>query len=174
MWFQDEARVGQKNGLTRIWGKTGARAVAPKDLGFASAYLFGAVCPTGDKAAAVIMPAGNTFAMNHHLQEIATQVAPEAHAVLILDRAAWHLAKALEVPNNITLLYLPPYSPELNPVERVWHYLRSHWLANRVFRDYQHILDACEDAWNRFIAQPGLIASVCQTDWAANQETISD
>ena len=133
MWFQDEARIGQKNTLTRVWGQTGSRPTAPKDLGFASAYVFGAVCPSQGKAAALIMPICNTAAINHHLSEISSQVAADAHAVVILDRAGWHRSQALVVPGNITLLELPPYSPELNPVERIWHYLRSHWLANTVF-----------------------------------------
>ena len=89
VWFQDEARIGQKNSLTRVWGQTGSRPVAPKDLGFASAYLFGAVCPSQGKAAALIMPICNTAAMNHHLCEISSQVAADAHAVVILDGASW-------------------------------------------------------------------------------------
>src|SRR5258706_8405118 len=101
---------------------------------FASAYLFGAVCPSEGKAAALIMPICNTAAMNHHLSEISSQVAADAHAVVILDGASWHNSYGLVVPSNITLLALPPYSPELNPVERIWHYLRSHWLANSEFR----------------------------------------
>ena len=119
MWFQDEARVGQKNTLTRVWGQTGSRPPAPKDLGFASAYLFGAVCPSEGKAAALIMPVCNTTAMNHHLSEISSQVAADAHAVVILDRAGWHRSQGLVIPANVTLLELPPYSPELNPVERI-------------------------------------------------------
>ena len=115
VWFQDEARIGQKNSLTRVWGQTGSRPVAPKDLGFASAYLFGAVCPSQGKAAALIMPICNTAAMNHHLCEISSQVAADAHAVVILDGASWHNSHGLVVPGNITLLALPPYSPELNP-----------------------------------------------------------
>src|SRR6202040_4042192 len=90
VWFQDEARIGRKNSLTRVWGQTGSRPVAPKDLGFASAYLFGAVCPSQGKAAALIMPICNTAAMNHHLAEISSQVAADAHAAVILDRAGWH------------------------------------------------------------------------------------
>ena len=132
VWFQDEARIGQKNSLTRVWGQTGSRPVAPKDLGFASAYLFGAVCPSQGKAAALIMPICNSAAMNHHLCEISSQVAADAHAVVILDGASWHSSHGLVVPSNITVLALTTCSPELNPVERVWHYLRSQWLANAV------------------------------------------
>jgi hypothetical protein len=166
VWFQDEARIGQKNSLTRVWGQTGSRPVAPKDLGFASAYLLGAVCPSEGKAAALIMPICNTAAMNHHLCEISSQVAADAHAVVILDGAGWHRSQGLVVPGNITLLELPPYSPELNPVERIWHYLRSHWLANSVFSCLADIMDACEIAWNRFATNHGLIRSLCAVAWA--------
>ena len=140
-----------------MWGQTGSRPVAPKDLGFASAYVFGAVCPSQGKAAALIMPICNTAAMNHHLCEISSQVAADAHAVVILDGASWHNSHGLVVPGNITLLALPPYSPELNPVERIWHYLRSHWLANSVFPSLADIMDACEMAWNRFAADHAFI-----------------
>src|SRR5882724_8671918 len=133
LWFADEARIGQKNSLTRVWGQTGSRPAAPKDLGFASAYVFGAVCPSQGKAAALIMPICNTVAMNHHLCEISSQVAADAHAVVILDGASWHKSHGLVAPSNITLLALPPYSPELNPVERVWHYLRTTGSPIRYF-----------------------------------------
>ena len=166
VWFQDEARIGQKNTLTRVWGQTGSRPAAAKDLGFASAYVFGAVCPAEGKAAALIMPLCNTLAMNHHLSEISRQIAGEAHAVVILDGASWHNSQGLLVPGNITLLQLPPYSPELNPVERIWHYLRSHWLANSEFRSLADIMDACERAWNRFATDRRLIRSLCAVAWA--------
>ena len=166
VWFQDEARIGQKNTLTRVWGQTGGRPTAVKDLGFASAYVFGAVCPNEGKAAAIIMPICNTMAMNHHLREISSQVGADAHAVVVLDGAGWHQSQALVIPDNISLLALPPYSPELNPVERIWHYLRSHWLANSVFRGGADIIDACAAAWNRFAADPGLIRSLCTAAWA--------
>ena len=102
--------------------------------------------------------------MNHHLREISSQVGTAAHALLVLATpapaearaAGWHDSQALAIPDNISLLALPPYSPELNPVERIWHYLRSHWLANSVFRSLAYIMDACETAWNRFAGDPGL------------------
>jgi len=116
--------------------------------------------------------------MNHHLSEISSQVATPAfaragfaHAAVILDRAGWHRSQGLLVPGNITLLELPPYSPELNPVEPVWHYLRSHWLANSVFRSLADIMDACEMAWNRFATDHGLIRSLCAVAGAADSPT---
>src|SRR4051794_41561222 len=111
VWFQDEARIGQKNSLTRVWGQTGSRPVAPKDLGFTSAYVFGAVCPSQGKAAALIMRICNTVAMNHHLSEIISQVAADAHAVVILDGAGWHKSHRLVVPGDISCLAVPPYIP---------------------------------------------------------------
>ena len=91
-----------------------------------SAYLFGAICPARGIGAAIIMPGVNTEAMNQHLSEISTQVAPGAHAILVCDSAGWHQPGGrLCVPDNITLLPLPPYSPELNPMETVWEYLRK-------------------------------------------------
>jgi transposase len=88
------------------------------------------------------------------------------HALVILDGASWHRSQGLVVPGNITVLQLPPYSPELNPVERIWHYLRSHWLGNSIFRELKHIMDACEAAWQRFAADRGLIRSLCAVAWA--------
>ena len=143
---QVSTNTGQKNTLTRVWGQTGSRPTAPKDLGFASPYVFGAVCPSQGKAAALITPVCNTTAINHHLSAISGQVAANAHAVVILDRAGWHRSHALVIPANVTLLELPPYSPELKPVERIWHYLRSHWLANTVFISLADVMDACEMA----------------------------
>ncbi len=112
------------------------------------------------------MPRANTEAMNLHLEEISTHVASDSHAIMFMDNAAWHASKALQVPENLTPLPLPPYSPELNPAERIWKYLRSHKLSNRTFKDYVEVLDVCVDAWNDFVADPALITSLCHVDWA--------
>lgn len=105
--------------------------------------------------------------MNLHLAEISHLVAPGAQAVLILDGAGWHkLGGVLRVPDNISLLHLPPYSPELNPVENVWQFLRQNHLANRVWETYDDIVHACCDAWNALINEPGRIASIASRTWA--------
>ncbi len=113
-----------------------------------------------------MLPLANAEAMNLHLQAISRQVAPDAHAVLVIDGAGYHQRTALEVPDNITILTLPPYSPELNPVENIWQYLRQNFLAIRVFDDYDAIVDACCSAWNKLIAAPNILASITQRDWA--------
>ena len=117
---KDEARIGQKNKITRRWAKRGTRPSAPRDQRTASTYIFGAVCPKQGKGAALILPACNTEAMNLHLVEIAKTVAPGAHAVLLVDQAGWHMSTYLVVPSNITIIAMPPKSPELNPVENIW------------------------------------------------------
>jgi transposase len=112
------------------------------------------------------MPFCDTEAMQAHLEEISASVAPGAHAVLILAQAGWHLSGRLVVPDNITLLPLPPRSPELNPVENVWQFLRDNWLSNRVFRGYDDIVAHCCDAWNALMDQPWRIKSIGQRNWA--------
>jgi transposase len=104
--------------------------------------------------------------MSAHLAEISRSVATGAHAVLILDGAGWHGANALDIPDNLSLLTLPPYSPELNPVENVWQYLRANRLAISVFDKYDAILDACCTAWNRFANNPDTISSITARSWA--------
>ena len=105
--------------------------------------------------------------MTLHLAEISAAVAPGAHAVLVLDGAGWHRSGGrLRVPDNITLLHLPPYSPELNPVETVWAYLRSNTLSNRVFDTYDDVATACCNAWNWLAAQPDRITSIGTRAWA--------
>ncbi len=166
VWFQDEARVGQQGTLTRVWAKRGTRPRAPRDTRYQWAYIFGAVCPERGVAAGLVMPFADTGAMNDHLAEISISVAPGAHAMLVLDGAGWHGGHALVVPDNISLIVLPPYSPELNPVENVWQYLRANWLAISVFDDYHAIVDACCAAWNRFAEQPEIISSITSRQWA--------
>jgi transposase len=112
------------------------------------------------------MPYCDTPAMQAHLQDISAAVAPGAHAILILDQAGWHLSSRLVVPDNITLLPLPPRSPELNPVENVWQYLRDNWLSNRVFRSYDDIVAHCCEAWNELMEQPWRITSIGRRTWA--------
>ena len=168
LWWQDEARVGQQGTLTRVWAKRGGRPRAVRDQRYTWAYLFGAICPARSVAAAWVVPKANAWSMNLHLQEISRQVAPGAHAVVVLDGAGWHQTGGrLNIPDNLSLLHLPPYSPELNPVENVWQYLRQNQLSNRVYDNYDAIVDACCKAWNDLMADPDRIRSIGSRDYAA-------
>lgn len=166
IWFQDEARIGQQGTLTRVWAKRGTRPRAPRDQRYQWAYLFGAVCPKRRASAALVLPTANAETMTLHLAEISRQVARGAHAALVFDGAGYHLAKDLAVPDNITLVPLPPYAPELNPMENVWEYLRGNKLAVTVFDDYDSILDKACDAWNFFARDPDRLASITTRSWA--------
>ena len=166
IWFQDEARVGQKGTLTRVWARIGSRPRAPRDSRYEWAYLFGAVCPARATGAALVLPYANCQAMNLHLAEIGRAVTPGAHAVLVCDGAGWHTSPTLTVPDNVTLVCLPPYAPELNPAENVWEYLRKNKLALRVYDTYDAIVDACCNAWNDLLAMPARLASITARDWA--------
>lgn len=118
-------------------------------------------------SSALLAPTVNTDYMNHHLRFISEQAGPDAHVILVLDQAGWHTARALQVPENISLLYLPAYSPELNAVERLWAYLKSHYLSNRVYADYNDLLNSCTEAWNRITAEQ--FCSICHTEWILHE-----
>ncbi len=153
--------------MTYIWADRGSRPPAPRDRRYDWAYIFGAVCPARGVGAGLILPEVNAAAMNLHLAEIARHVAPGAHAVVVLDGAGWHQTGVkLKIPDNISLLPLPPYSPELNPVENIWQYLKQNYLSNRIFETYEDIVDACCNAWNALMAAPDRIRSIAQRDWA--------
>ncbi len=104
--------------------------------------------------------------MGLHLAEISREVTPGAHAVVVLDGAGWHGTPALRTPENLTPLPLPRYSPELNPVENVWEYLRQNWLSRRVWNSYDTIVEACCNAWNMLMRRPEQIASITTRAWA--------
>jgi DDE superfamily endonuclease len=166
VWFMDEARVGQQGTLTRVWAKRGTRPRAVRDHRYTWAYLFGAVCPERGVGAAVVLPHVNVEAMNIHLAEISRRVTQGAHAVLVLDGAGWHTSPRLRVPANVSLLPLPRYAPELNPVENLWAFLRANFLSHRVWDGYDAIVDACCDAWTALMRTPERVTSITTRTWA--------
>ena len=169
-------RVGQKNKITRRWARRGTRPSAPKDQRTTSAYIFGAICPTKGKAAGLVMPRADTHALNAHLAEIVRIVEPGAHALVMLDQAGWHTSSMLEVPHNISLMALPPRSPELNagrePLAVHARQLalqppRLPKLAANPVSASDDILDHCCEAWNKIVdSQPDRITSIGNRKWA--------
>jgi len=159
----DEARFGQQGTLTTVWARRGSRPVRVRQCQYDWVYLFGAVDPQTGQTVGMLAPTVNTVWMNAFLQLIRAQAKADEHFVLVLDNAGWHVAGELKVPDNITLLYLPPYSPELNPIERLWKYLKEHYLSNRVYSDYDALLASAEDAFHRPTAEE--IKTICRTAW---------
>jgi transposase len=121
--------------------------------------------------AALALPHADTDMMQLHIDEISLNVAKGAHAVLLLDRAGWHITGKLDWPTNITPILLPSRAPELNPVENIWQYLRANYLSNRVFETYNDIIDAACEAWRNLIARPQTITSIGSRDWAHNGQS---
>lgn len=167
VWFQDEARFGQQGTTTRLWARKGSRPWAIKQCKYKWLYLYDAVCPQTGNSAAMIAPWVSVEVMNVHLRWIGESVGPGVHIVLVLDRAGWHVSRRLRVPPNITLYHLPPYSPELNPVENKWGYMRSHFLSNRALADHEHMYHAATDAFNAMT--PERNRSVCRVPWLTHE-----
>ena len=138
---------------------------------YASAHLFGAVCPERGTGVAPVLPEVSTGAMNLFLGELARAVPSGTHAVLVLDRAGWHVSADLVVPANLTPVHLPAYSPELveqrrcSTVEKVWQYLRDRHLSHRVLAGYEAVLAAACQAWNAVRTEPGRLRSLTRSPW---------
>ena len=164
VWFQDEARVGQQGSISRTWYLKGKRPRLVKQQQFLSAYIYGAVCPAKNKSSAIFASEVSTEIMQIHLDYLSKEV--EGHAVVIMDRAGWHCAKDLKIPQNMTIVYLPPYSPELNGAENCWQVMKSKSLKNRIFKTTTEIIDTCIEVWNNFVETEGQIRKTCYRKWA--------
>jgi len=169
VWHQDEARFGQQGTLTRVWARRGSRPRRRRQNGRESLYVLTATCAASGAAFGLVMPALNTAVVNQFLQEFSRQLAPGVHAVLLWDNAPYHVSGDLVVPANVSLIGLLPYSPELNPVENLWHYLRAHHWSNRVYADYEALLEAATEAWRQVCLDPEKIRSICAAPYLAER-----
>jgi transposase len=159
----DEARFGQQGTITDVWARTGSRPRAVRQTRYEWVYLYAAVEPATGESAALVAPNVDTGTMNAFLEVLGAERKPGEHFVLVMDQAGWHKSRGLRLPDWLTALLLPPYSPELNPVENLWHYLRSHYLSNRSYADYDALLDAGTEAYRRLT--PEVIRSVCRCEY---------
>ncbi|WP_096777883.1 IS630 family transposase [Photobacterium toruni] len=165
VWFQDEARFGQQNTTTRLWAERGTRPRAIKQQQFEYAYLFGSVCPARGIGEALVVPWVNKEIMIEHLAQISRTTEKGRYAIVVMDGAGWHTDDIANQFNNLSIIKLPPYSPELNPIEQVWSWLRQHYLANQNFADYNDIVDKVCLAWNRFNESALRVTKMCSRDW---------
>ena len=168
LWCQDEARFGQKGTVCRVWAETGSRPRRVRQIGYRWLYLFGAVCPENGRTHGCLFPWANTDVMNRYLLDFSMLLAPNVHALLVMDGAGWHHPKALTVPENVTLLLLPPYSPELNPSELLWREMRQKKLSNRVFSDEDELWSAVEAAWLWLTAEPESCRHLSAFPWISS------
>lgn len=165
LWFQDEARVGQKGRTCHTWWLRGLRPPRLAD----KLFSFAAVEPATGADFCLVLPEVSTTAMQAFLDGFSAILAPDTHAALVLDGAGWHASKALRVPDNVSLVPQPPYAPQVNPVERIWLYLRECFLSHRLHPDYAAVLDAACDAWRRL--SPERLRSLTNYPWLPQVKT---
>jgi transposase len=158
-----EARFGQKGRACHRWWLRSQRPTGPVDQRHTFVYVFATVEPITGRDFCLVLPTVSTAAMSAFVRRFSATLPADEHAVMVLDGAGWHTSHKLVVPPNVTLLRLPPYSPELNPVKRVWLYLRERHLSHRVNERYSTIVDAVCDAWRNFTAER--LRSLCGYPW---------
>jgi len=165
--FQDEARFGRINDPRRCWAPAGVRPEVPVQIVREYSYVFGAVSPHDGMLDTLILPEVQAEAMSLFLAEVARRHRQD-YILMVLDGAGWHRAQDLVIPDNMRLVFLPPYSPELNPMEHIWEEIREKWFPNLVF----HSLDAVEDRLMEAVlyleSHPELTASITGFDWIVN------
>jgi transposase len=164
-FFQDEARFGQKGTITRVWARKGSRPRAVRQLRYTSLYVLVAVCISTGATSALIMPELNAEVLNLFLEQMSRELPAEVHAVLIWDGAGFHTSGDLVVPSNISVILLPPYSPELNPVENLWHYLRAHYWSNRAYQDYKELESEAARSLCTVCGDRENIKSICNAEY---------
>lgn len=162
--FQDEAGFGRINKPKRCWCKRGMRPSVPCHHIREYRYLYGAVSPADGEFFALVMPYTNTECMNLFLREL-SRAYPEDYILLVIDNAAWHRSMALEVPDNIRLYPLLPYTPELNPIEMLWDEIREKGFRNEIFATLEHVIDRLCDQVRFLISRPERVASITRRRW---------
>lgn len=161
VFFQDEARMGQQGTVTRVWAEKGTTPRALKQIGYTFIYVILAVSAMTGACTALIMDGIDTKVINAFLKQMSQELGPNRHGILIWDGAPWHVAKGVKIPKNISIITLPPYSPELNPVERMWNYMRSHFWSNKVYEDKAALVAEAVESMNRVASDSELMKSVC-------------
>ena len=170
LWFQDEARFGQQGTITRKWARRGSRPPAVRQTQYDYLYGLAAACPATGQTIGLLSPTLNTAVVNCFFEQMAKEIDDAVHVVMFWDQAGYHIASALNPPSNVTLISLPPYSPELNPIENLWHYLRSHHWSNRRYADYDELRQAACTAWQASCLDPTLIQTVRRSDYLESRE----
>jgi len=162
VFFFDEGRFGLHPDVGRCWALTGQRPVSLVNPGYKNFYVYSGVAPLSGKSFHWILPWVNTNVMSFYLQKMSTEYSDEK-IILIMDQAGWHASHDLSCPANISIRFLPAYSPELNPVERLWQWLRRHVCRNRFFSSLDALSHAlCEAIKN--LSEP-FLSSLCRCSY---------
>ena len=165
--FQDEAGFGRINKPKRCWCVSGLRPSVPCHHIREYEYLYGAVSPVDGQLFTLVMPATNTVCMNVFLRELSAAYC-EDFILLVVDNAAWHRSGTLDIPQNIQLYPLLPYTPELNPIEMIWDELREKGFRNEVFATLQKVVERLCSCAVQLMDDTKRVASITHRDWLIN------
>lgn len=160
--FFDEGRFGLQPVLGRYWAMKGTPVQTTVVTEYTNFYLYSSVAPRTGESFSLMLPWVNTQMMNLYLAYLADYYA-DKEVMLIMDQAGWHRAKNLEVPDNIHIEFLPPYSPELNPVEKLWWWLRRHVCRNRIFENEEHLINELIDGLLQL--SKAMLRSLCRRSY---------
>lgn len=165
LFFEDEGRFGRSNTLSRCWGPKGVRSIVKKQIVRQYTYAYVSVCPETGENHSLVLSGSNTEIMNYYLQDL-SQEFNKYRIILCSDNARWHISSGLIVPENIVFIYLPPYSPQLNPVEHIWDYIReTKKFNNRIFNSIDEVMDNLSEALNQIGNEREIIKSLCNFKW---------
>jgi len=162
LMFQDEAGFGRINKPKHCWCRKGVRPRVPCQHIRQYRYAYGAVDPVTGDGCFLVLPYCNTACMNAFLEMLSKQYSND-EILLICDGAAWHKSKGLIVPENITLLHIPPYTPEMNPIEQIWKQLRSMGFRNEVFKTLEGVIDRLCETIRTLTCE--LVRSITSRQW---------
>lgn len=165
LFFQDESRFGLMTQTGRRWAKKGHRPEIPYRMTREYLALFSSVCPKTGEMSSLVSPHMNTHAMSAHLK-ILSEEHPDTCNVVVLDGAGWHRAHELEIPDNVKLIPLPPYSPQLNPIEQVWLYIKSHFTQGDYFEDLDQVQERVIEGVCSLLENPQLVKSITRNTYA--------
>jgi transposase len=165
IFFQDESRFGLMTQTGRMWARKGQRPGIPYRMTREYLALFSSVCPSTGEMSSLISPYMNTHAMNAHLQ-ILSEEHPDTCNVVVLDGAGWHRSRELQIPDNVKLIRLPPYSPQLNPIEQIWLYLKSHFTRGAYFENLDQVQNRLLTGVRLLHARPDIVKSVAKLNYA--------
>ena len=161
IYFQDVLRFGQQGTTTSVWAGKGSGPTAVTQTEYEYLCVLGAVCPETGRAKWLLSSHLNASIVNEFLRQFSQTIPADEHAVMLGDGAGFHASKQLRIPDNVTVVKLPAYSPELNPIENMWHYLKSHCWSNQAYDDYDALEQAAVDAWQKVALDAALMKTVC-------------
>lgn len=171
--FQDEGRFGRVSLPRKSWAPGGMRPICRTQIIREYTYVYSAVSPADGMIDSLIAPVAAGEVMTMFLHQVAERF-PDEHIIMIMDRAAWHTTGKLSLPENISLCFLPPYSPQLNPVEHLWKEIRQNYFANRVFRDMSAVEDQLFEALTFMNRNRNYVKSFSAFDWIFTNNKIAN